>query len=194
MSFQQTPDAPSDRLLRTLAAVPVSSSVLDLGCGAGRHVEALLRLGFPIHACDPRPAAIRDARTRVRALVDDETAQSCVQQRSLEALDALEETFDWIIADRTEAYLDAAADLQALLKKSHVLLEPGGWLYLTVPAAPEEQDPDGPASLPSFSTSDLEVESLDVDLAASRSPARVEEHGESRVHAVYRRVQAQAPA
>ena len=200
MSSRRAPAPPSDRLLRTLAAVPVSSSVLNLGCGSGRHTEALLRLGFPVHACDPRPGAIEDTRAVVRDLVDEETAQSCVQNRSLEALDEIDATFDWVIADRTEAFVDSAAALESLLRKGHDLLSPGGWLYLTVPAVPESeaesgtsppQERDDVAIL--FAPTDLEAPKLDTNLVESREPSRVAEHGETRVHALYRRVERPAP-
>ncbi len=194
MSTTWPTDTPSDSLLRTLASVPVSTPVLDLGCGPGHHAEALLRLGFPMHATDPRPEAVDATRAVVRDLVDDETAQSCVRQASLEALDAIDATFDWVIADRTEAYLDTKADLQALMAQARTLLAPGGWLYLTVPAAPEANTAtdgeregfDDVAIL--FTPSDLEAPALDSSYMESQSPARVDEHGEVRLHGLYRRV------
>lgn len=176
---------PSAHLLRTLAAVPVSSTVLDLACGAGRHTEALLRLGFPVHACDPRPEAVAKTRARVRELIDEETARSCVQERPLERLDALEETFDWVVADRAEVLLHSEADLNTLLKESHRLLELGGWLYLAVPAS--RADASGASGeTVRFSTSDLEAVHQDVDLATSRPPTRVEEDDVPRIRVLFR--------
>ncbi|WP_263788462.1 class I SAM-dependent methyltransferase [Salinibacter grassmerensis] len=194
--------SPSDQLLRTLAAVPVSSPVLDLGCGAGDHTEALLRLGFPVHACDPRPGAVQDTQAVVRDLVDEETAETCVQQLSLQGLDELEATFDWVIADRTEALVDSPADLATLLNKSQNLLAPGGWVYLTVPATMDDTVPatmDDPNSashddtVTRFAPADLDTEALDISLVESQSPSRVEENGEVRVHALYRRVKRSTP-
>jgi len=186
--------SPSDQLLRTLAAVPVSSPVLNVGCGSGHHTEALLRLGFPVHACDPRPEAVRETRAVVRELVDEETAQTSVQQGSLSALADMEATFDWVIADRTEALVDSTTDLEHLLAKSHDLLAPGGWVYLTVPAAPDaDSTGDVAASRDDvairFAPADLDAQALDTALVQSRSPSRVKENGESRVHALYRRVE-----
>ena len=190
-------DSLSDRLLRTLASVPVSNSMLHVGCGTGYHTEALLRLGFPVHACDPRPDAVQTTRAAVRDLVDDETATSCVQQRSLEALSTLDETFDWVIVDRTEALADSPTQLEALLRAVHGLVSPGGWTYLMAPAAPGESD----ASTVSEAVqgrddngirvhpSDLEAETLDTDFVESRAPSRVDENGEHRIHTLYRRVE-----
>lgn len=194
-------EAPSDRLLRTLAAVPVSSPVLDLGCGAGQHTEALLRLGFPVHACDPRPDAVRETRARVQELVDEETAHSCVQEAALGALDALDVSFDWVVASRPEAFLGSASDLKVLLERGGRLLEPGGWLYLTVPAREDREEGGPPGDSCAlddgglrFSASDLDVGRLDTELAESRAPERVEENGEVRIHAIYRRVTGQVSA
>lgn len=193
-------DSPSDRLLRTLASVPVSSSMLHVGCGGGHHTEALLRLGFPVHACDPRSDAVQTTRDVVRELVDNETAESCVQQRSLQALDTLEETFDWVIVDRTEALVDSVGQLEVLLEKIHDLVTPGGWVYLIAPATPESaqdtpggtvqgRDDDGIRLQPS----DLETETLDTDFVESRAPSRVHENNAERIHAIYRRVRGAGP-
>ncbi len=185
-------DAPSDQLLRTLASVPVSTPVLNLGCGSGRHAEVLLRLGFPMHACDPRAEAVADTRAVVRELVNDETAQSCVRQTSLQALDDLDATFDWVIADRTEAYLDASADLEPLFRRIVPLLNPGGWLYLTVPAAPEAEGPEEARGLDDvailFAPSDLRVPDFNIPLMEVQAPERIQESQELRLHALYRRV------
>lgn len=197
MSSTPPTDAPSDQLLRTLASVPISTPMLNLGCGSGRHAEALLRLGFPMHACDPRAAAVRDTRAVVRDLVDDETAQSCVRQTSMEALGDLDATFDWVIADRTEAYLDAPTDLEGLLRHVFPLLNPGGWLYLTVPAAPEEKRSETAQGLDDvailFASADLDVPKLDIPFMEVQAPERIEENQEIRFHALYRRVKRPAP-
>ena len=190
-------DTPSDTLLRTLASVPVSTPMLDLGCGPGHHAEALLRLGFPMHATDPRPEAVETTRAVVRDLVDADTAQSCVRQASLHDLDALDATFDWVIADRTEAYLDTNVDLEALLPPGRPLPAPGGWLYLTVPAAEDRTGKAAPEGFDDvanlFVPSDLEAPVHDNNFIESQSPDRIDEHGEMRLHGLYRRVKAPAP-
>lgn len=195
MSSTLAPNAPSDQLLRTLASVPVSTPILNLGCGEGRHAEALLRLGFPMHACDPRETAVADTRAIVRELVDDETAQSCVRQTSLDALDDLDATFDWVVADRTEAYLQSPEDVASLFQKTRALLNPGGWLYLTLPAVPEEAEEAKPHddSAISFVPSDLAPSNMNTSFMEVQSPERVEENGETRLHALYRRVKRTAP-
>jgi SAM-dependent methyltransferase len=186
------PKAPSDHLLRTLAAVPVSSQILDLGCGHGRHTEPLLRLGFPVHACDPRPEAVDATRARIGDLIEADSAETVVQVTPLDALDYPDATFDWVVADRAEAYVGDAAALERLLAESRRLLKPGGWLYITLPAVPEgieSADATG-----AFTLDALDRYRRAADLAEAGDPSRVEEGPTPRLRALYRRVDPQAPA
>lgn len=196
MSTPPVSSEPSDQLLRTLASVPVASSILDLGCGAGEHAEALLRLGFPVHACDPRPEAVREARSRVRALLDSATAANCVRSTDLDELDEIDVSFDWVVGSHPEAYIDSDDELVRLLAGVRSLLVPGGWFYLILPASlhsngsastngqPLTQRTDG------WSASELKVDRLDTSLVEARPPERVDERGTARIHAIYRRVEA----
>lgn len=130
-----------DPLLRTLAAVPVSSQVLDLGCGTGHHTEALLRLGFPVHACDPRAAAVAATRERIAPLLeDDEVARQCVREATVAELEDLEDAFDWVVAAQADRLVDSRSDLRNLLSAAQRVLKPGGWMYLVAPAAPTDLD------------------------------------------------------
>ena len=190
----------SDDLLRTMAAVPVDSSVLDLGCGRGRHTEALLRLGFPVHACDPRPGAVARTRSLVADLIDEETAERCVGEATLDAFDYPAETFDWVIADRAEVYASTKAELRRVLTVSRRVLKPGGWVYVTLPASEvdledaERTEGDGaPVDAPAAEAGPFALDSLDArrreaDLEVAKEPEVVEEAGGRRVHAIYRKV------
>ncbi|MFB6247130.1 MAG: methyltransferase domain-containing protein [Salinibacter sp.] len=184
------PQAPSDHLLRTLAAVPVSSQILDLGCGEGRHTEPLLRLGFPVHACDPRPAAVEATRARVSELIGADQADTSVRMTPLDALDYPDATFDWVVADGAETYVADEEDLRVLLAESRRLLTPGGWLYLTLPAAPE----DGEGAEATFTLDAVERLRRQADLAEAGDPSRVDEGPMPRIRALYRRVAPHTPA
>jgi SAM-dependent methyltransferase len=188
------PEAPSDHLLRMLAAVPVSSSILDLGCGTGRHTEPLLRLGFPVHACDPRPEAVEATRDRVAELIEEGEVETTVQVTSLDSIDYPEKTFNWVVADRGEIYASTDDALHTLLVESRRVLAPGGWLYLTLPAPPSDGDVGSMASNGVvFSIETLEALRKDAHLAEAREPSRIEEEGQSRIRALYRRVESQTP-
>jgi len=120
-----------------MAAVPVNSYVLDLGCRRGRHIQPLLRLGFPVHGCDPSPEAVEAARRALRETIDADEAENCVRVKTLDTIDYPDASFDWVVAYHVEAYAQTEEDLSRLLAETRRMLKPGGWAYVTVPAAPE---------------------------------------------------------
>lgn len=188
------PDDPSDHLLRTLAAVPVSNSILDLGCGSGRHTEPLLRLGFPVHACDPRPEAVEATRDRVEGLVGDNSTDQVVQVTPLESIEYPDETFNWVVADFAETYVSTEDELRTLLDESRRVLKPGGWLYLTLPAHTEPQvESMGDEPTEGFSVETVNRIRTDVNLAEAQDPTRIEEEGRDRLRVLYRRVEPNTP-
>lgn len=193
MASKEEPE-PSDHLLRMLAAVPVSSSILDLGCGNGRHTEPLLRLGFPVHACDPRPEAVSTTRERVQSLVEEGAVETTVQVTPLDAFDYPDETFNWVVADRAETYVTTNEQLRTLLAESRRVLAPGGWLYLTLPASPPESDDSSPAPDRPFFTIDT-VEALrdEADLAEAQEASQIDGDDGPRIRALYRRVDPGTP-
>jgi SAM-dependent methyltransferase len=184
--------SPSDHLLRTLASVPVSSSVLDLGCGQGRHTEPLLRLGFPVHACDPEPAAVDATRTAIAPLVGEDTAETCVQTRPLSELASLDESFDWIVGDRAERYATTPDELTRLLEAARALLSPGGWLFVTVPTAASNEDADASSGLV-VSEAQLERCRDEAGLEVANAPSQIDEPASPRLRALYRRVDPKTP-
>lgn len=182
-------EEPSDHLLRTLAAVPVSSSILDLGCGHGRHTEPLLRLGFPVHACDPCPEAVEATRNRVEGLLGDESVDQVVQVTPLDGIGYPDETFNWVVADGAETYVSDSTDLSTLLEESRRVLKPGGWLYLTLPTDPSaDADAGG-----TFSVKTLDACRAEVNLAEAREATQIEREGHLRLRGLYRRVEPRTP-
>ena len=193
MTASAEPLSPSDHLLRTLASVPVSSSILDLGCGEGRHTEPLLRLGFPVHACDPEPAAVDATRAAIRPLVGEETAETCVQTRSMDNLSAIDESFDWVVADRVERYASSVDDLKTLFHAAHHLLSPGGWFFVTLRTADSSAEPEAPAGLV-VSEDQLDRCREEAGLEVASAPSTIDGTHPPRVRALYRRVDPKTPA
>jgi SAM-dependent methyltransferase len=183
--------SPSDHLLRTLAAVPVSSEILDLGCGKGRHTEALLRLGFPVHACDPRPAAVEATRDTVDDLLEQGDVETVVQVATLDEMEYPDSTFDWVVAMEPERFVSTEADLRTLFEEGRRLLKPGGWFYISVPAVGEEGGAPVSATEGSvrFSEDVVEQQRTAADLAEARAPAHIEDSEGPRIRAIYRRVE-----
>ncbi len=174
-------DEPSHHVLRVLAAVPVPSRVLDLGCGDGAHTEALARLGFEVDACDARAAAVEAVRQRLASISGAEDAREAVSAASLDALDYPDATFDWIVAYRPENYASSPEAVQELLGESRRLLKPGGWVYIALP------DTDG------YGPDQLGAAADAVDLAEASAPECTDEHGASLVRAIFRRVDSNTP-
>jgi len=187
--------SPSDHLLRTLAAVPVSSEILDLGCGRGHHTEALLRLGFPVHACDPRPEAVDATRATVGELLEQGEVEAVVQVATLDNMDYPDATFDWVVAAEAETYVSSPDDLGLLFEKARRLLKPGGWFYVSLPAVDEEGDSSDLAAESSvrFTEGAIERQREAADLAEASAPSRVEGKEAPRIRAIYRRVEPQTP-
>ncbi|MDX1418612.1 MAG: class I SAM-dependent methyltransferase [Rubricoccaceae bacterium] len=169
---------PSEPLLRTLAAVPPSSRVLDLGCGAGRHTGALSRLGFEVYACTPDAADVTAARATVSEVLGDEGAARVTPARP-EALGYPDDYFDWVVA--FQAY-DAAADaaaLQEMLDETHRVLRPGGWVWVAVQA-----DVLGDAASPADLTARFEA----AGFALAERPVEEREAGRRLLRGIYRKV------
>lgn len=179
----------SDHLLRTLAAIPVASQILDLGCGEGTHTEPLFRLGFQVHACDARPDAVEATRDAVTPLVGDKAAH-CVRRVPAEELDDFpDEVFDWVIAYRPTAYVHSPDDVRSILRFARRALKSGGWVYVAVPAR-RDPSPNGTPEAVALSPDELHDAGTAADLAVASAPDVVQEQGTSLVRAIFRRVDA----
>ena len=117
---------PSDHLLRTLAAVAPGARVVDAACGAGRHLDALSRLGFDVWAAtsgDPGPAR----RALAATLGDDEAARR-VTRADPDALGFPDAWADWAVLSDV-----ALPDLADALAEVRRVLRPGAWVWVEGP-------------------------------------------------------------
>lgn len=179
-------DVPLDALLRTLAAVPIESRVLDLGCGKGRRARTLFQLGFDVYACDACPEEVEAAREEAAELVGLGEAQKRITTAPFEELAYPEATFDWVVA--FEAYQRAPTEevLHVMLAETRRVLKPGGWVYVAVPGGhAAEANAEGRT----FTPEQLDALMEEAGLAQARAPS-IEEEG---VQAIYRRVEEHTP-
>lgn len=126
---------PSAHLLRTLAVIPPSARVLDLGCGDGRHTVPLAQLGFDVWACDPDGTALATARARLADVLGPGEATRRATPARLAALGYPDDHFDWVVACALDRLADAEALVEALHEARRVM-KPGAWLFASIAAAP----------------------------------------------------------
>ncbi|WP_420457163.1 class I SAM-dependent methyltransferase [Rubrivirga sp.] len=125
--------APSDALLRTLAAVPPGVRVVDLACGAGRHLDPLARLGFDVWGAASNAGSVEAARQALAATLGAEEAARRVTQARSDALDTPDAWADWAVFSARDA--DGPVDLAAVFAEGARVLRPGGWIWAETEAA-----------------------------------------------------------
>jgi tRNA (cmo5U34)-methyltransferase len=130
---QATPDAVLAMELITEAAAlatPRIRRVLDIGCGAGNNTLKLLQLrpGFASDLLDLSARMLERARERV-------TAAGAEPVRTFHAdfreADLPEGSYDVILAAAVLHHLRDDADWEAAFRKIHLLLAPGGSVWIT---------------------------------------------------------------
>lgn len=176
-------EPPSDHVLRTLAAVPVRSRVLDLGCGDGRHTEPIARLGFDAYACDADESDLEGARARVAEVIGEEAAARRVTPGRAAALGYPDDFFDWVVAHGTYDTSASAAELKEMLAETRRVLKPGGWVI-----AAFRRELAGPALTPDTLTKLF----AEAGLALAEDPAE-DDDGEPVLRGIYRKADPTTP-
>ena len=106
-----------DWLERFISAVPVQSSILDVGCGAGEPIAAhLIERGFSVTGVDASPAMIEICRSRF-----PEMAWIVNDMRDL----ALERKFHGIIGWDSFFHLDPGEQRATLQLSSNIFIPAG---------------------------------------------------------------------
>lgn len=107
----------------------MARTVLDLGCGTGRHVVYLARNGFSVHGLDNSPEAIRAAR---QWLDEEDLHASLALQSMADPLPYESDFFDTAFAVQVIHHADITT-IRGIAAELTRVLKQGGLLFLTVP-------------------------------------------------------------
>jgi SAM-dependent methyltransferase len=124
----------ADEVSALLARLPGVRSVLDLGCGTGRHASELARRGLEVVGVDRSAAMVERARARgIDASVGD--LASVRLGRNFDAVIAMFHVF---------AYATTEDELASFVATARAHLEPGGLLFFDTwsAAAVRESPPE----------------------------------------------------
>jgi len=146
---QEWDEGPTIAELHLLNALPVSGSVLDLGCGTGRISYYLAKQGYRVTGVDVSEALLSVASNK---------AVECKYDISFILADSLtlpfeNETFDILIAFKLLCYIPTEKLRHQFLNELYRVLKPNGTCVMTQNIVPDddrdewdEQDASSPAA------------------------------------------------
>lgn len=134
--FEQWAERADDQVDAMLALLAETyefspTSVLDVGCGTGRHAIALAERGIEAHGLDISEAYVE--RAKARAASAETAAETKFFARDMRDLDGLSGTYDLLICVYTSfGFFDDETNADVLASFGE-RLEPGGVVLLEVP-------------------------------------------------------------
>jgi len=111
--------------------------VLDVGCGTGRHVQALIESGYEAHGCDADDDMLSRARTFVdparlhRWRLGDPPPRSLSDVAPFDAITCLGNVWPHVVGDE---------DVRSAIGAMHDLLRPGGAAVVGLKAAAVQRE------------------------------------------------------
>ena len=97
------------------------SRVLDLGCGAGRNSEMLMKLGFDLYACDLEPVMVAETKRRLKN-------GSQIIVASMLKLPYSDNFFDAVVSNGVYHNASGVNEIDQALSVSSRILRKGGYL------------------------------------------------------------------
>jgi SAM-dependent methyltransferase len=119
--------AEADYVTRQIrAGAPAAASVLELGCGTGKHAELLARRGFSVHGIDRSDTMLASARARRERVPPDIAARLAFMPGDV-CLYRTDDTFDVVISlFHVMSYQASNEGLDAMFATAASHLRPGG--------------------------------------------------------------------
>jgi len=99
--------------------------ILDLGCGAGRHLVFLAREGFEAFGLDSSPVAPELSRGRL----EEEGLKAELVQANMTEIPYPDGFFDGVIAIAA-VYHGTLSEMRQAVREIHRVLKPGGWALI----------------------------------------------------------------
>jgi SAM-dependent methyltransferase len=113
--------------------------ILDLGCGTGRHLAFLGKIGFEMYGLDASPRAL----VLANEWIEEEGIESdIIQQRMEEPLPYPTDFFDAIISIQV-IHHNLKREINETVKEMERVLRPGGMIFVTFPIhSPAPKSPE----------------------------------------------------
>ncbi len=115
-----------DQLLRRRIVPPVR--ILDAGCGFGRNLVYLLRIGADVHAVDSDADAIAEVRRLAATLAPALRAEN-VRQETIEDMTFAAGSMDVVVCSAVLHFARDQAQFDAMLSAMWRVLAPGGLFF-----------------------------------------------------------------
>ncbi len=105
---------------------PVTSRVLDIGCGAGVLTERLVAAGFHVDAADMSPDMLEYTKKRLEPY---DASKYSVFQAELKKIPADDDSFDVVACIGVFGYME---DVDSAIRELKRVLRPGGTLVMSI--------------------------------------------------------------
>lgn len=106
--------------------------VLDLGCGAGRNTELLVRLGYDVYACDYSLKMVEYTKKRLSQYYDITDMEKRITRQDMLELCYKKEKFDYVLANGVFHTLSSEEKLKIAVKQVSRIMKRDGKLYLNI--------------------------------------------------------------